>query len=39
MLGAEPLKAWQLEIDPGATHLQLARLDFWLAQRNSGAKA
>jgi hypothetical protein len=31
ILGAEPPRAWQLEIDPGATAAQLARLDFWLA--------
>jgi predicted metalloprotease with PDZ domain len=30
-LGAEPLKAWQLEVDPSATASQRAKLDFWLA--------
>ena len=31
-LGAEPLKAWQLEVNPDATPVQRALLDFWLAQ-------
>jgi predicted metalloprotease with PDZ domain len=31
MLGAEPQKAWQLEVDPSATDSQRAVLDFWLA--------
>jgi hypothetical protein len=31
VLGAEPLKSWQLEPDPAATPEQRARLDFWLA--------
>ena len=31
-LGAEPLKAWQLEVDPSATAAQRAKLDFWLAR-------
>ena len=30
-LGAEPLKAWQLEVDPSATASRRAQLDFWLA--------
>ena len=31
VLGAEPLKSWQLETDPAATSEQRAGLDFWLA--------
>jgi predicted metalloprotease with PDZ domain len=31
-LGSEPLRAWQLEVDPGASTAQRRMLDFWLAQ-------
>jgi predicted metalloprotease with PDZ domain len=31
ILGAEPSKSWQLEVDPSATAGQRAGLDFWLA--------
>jgi predicted metalloprotease with PDZ domain len=31
VLGSEPLKSWQLEVDPAATAAQRAGLDFWLA--------
>ena len=31
VLGAEPSKSWQLEVDPSATAGQRAGLDFWLA--------
>ncbi len=33
MLGAEPQKAWQLEVDPAASAAQRAVLDLWLAPR------
>jgi predicted metalloprotease with PDZ domain len=31
-LGAEPLKAWQLETDPSATAAQRAMLELWMAR-------
>jgi predicted metalloprotease with PDZ domain len=33
--GAEPLKAWQLEVDPSAAPVHRAALDFWLAGRGN----
>jgi hypothetical protein len=39
ILGAEPLRAWQLEVDPGATPAQLAMLDFWLAHSGISGRA
>jgi hypothetical protein len=38
-LGAEPLKAWQLEVDPGASTAQRKMLDLWLAQSGNPAVA
>jgi predicted metalloprotease with PDZ domain len=38
-LGAEPLRAWQLEVDPRASAAQLQTLDFWLAQSGNPAVA
>lgn len=37
LLGTEPLKAWQLEIDPRASTAQRTILDFWLAQSGNPA--
>ena len=36
-LGSEPLKAWQLEVDPGASAAQRKTLDFWLAQSGNSS--
>jgi predicted metalloprotease with PDZ domain len=36
-LGAEPLRAWQLEVDPRASTAQRQILDFWLAQSGNPA--
>ena len=33
--GAEPLKAWQLEVDPSAAPAHRAALDFWLTGRGN----